>query len=81
MAFSVGVGSSGNARLSWSFGDTLLYRFVFDIPSDAQLPHGTMFDFSIRTPNGVKVCSLTKQLEMPTGNLPYFELFISPHIS
>jgi hypothetical protein len=79
MAFT--LGSSQTARLSWLFGDTPLYRFVFDIPSDAQLPVGTMLDFSIRTPNGIKVCNISKNLEMPIGNLPYFEIFISPTLS
>ena len=79
MAFS--TGTSTNVRLSWMFGDTPCYRFVFIIPSDAQLPPGTMVDFSIRTPNGIKVVNMTRLLEQPMGNLPYFEVFIAPSVS
>ena len=64
--------------MSWRFGDTTLYRFVLDVPPDTLIPSGTVVDFAMRTPNGVRIFEESQPLQLPKGNLPFFEIFISP---
>ncbi len=67
--------------MSWRFGDTTLYRFVLDIPPDCLIPTGTVVDFVMRTPSGVRLFEESLPVQLPAGNLPYFEIFISPRRS
>ncbi len=80
MAYSI-IGATSQTSLSWRFGDTTLYRFVLDVSSDCLVPTGTVADFVMRTPNGVRLFEESIPVKLPTGNLPYFEIFITPRRS
>ncbi len=67
--------------MSWRFGDTTLYRFILDVPPDCPVSTGTVVDFVMRTPSGVRLFEESLPVKLPDGEPPYFEIFISPRRS
>jgi len=76
MAFSI-IGASADTALTWCYGDTPCYRFVFVINQGIVIPPETLIDITICTPHGNPVFAKTFSFTLLPDKCPYFDVLIS----